>query len=80
MDHGRLSLLVVGAYLPLFPEKHPASLLKTAYGLPKKLLNGGHRLGLLLLRGDRRGQVPLLRAAVAELGVITALDLHDVSV
>ena len=40
--------------------------------------NGLHRLLLLLLRGDRRRQVPLLGAVVAELGVVTALDLHGV--
>ena len=72
VDHGRLGLPVVGACLPLFPENipHPSSSLRS--GLLKKLLDGGHRPGLLLLRGDRRGQVPLLGAVVAELGVVAA--------
>ena len=36
VDHGRLGLPVVGACLPLFPEKHPASLLKSAQRPPQE--------------------------------------------
>ena len=35
-DHRPLRLPVVGACLPFFPEKHPASLLKTARRLPRE--------------------------------------------
>ena len=37
-----------------------------------------HRLGLLFLRRDGGGQVPLLRPVVTELGVIATLDFHHV--
>lgn len=37
-----------------------------------------HRLGLLLLRRDSGGQIPLLGAVVAELGVVAALNFHHI--
>ena len=50
VNHGFLRLPVVGARLPLFLKNipHPSSRLRI--GLPEKLLDGGHHLGLLLLR------------------------------
>ena len=44
----------------------------------QKCLNGSHRLGLLFLRRNRCGQVPLLWAIVTELSVVSAFNLHNV--
>ena len=43
-----------------------------------EVCNGLHRLGLLFLRRDGGGQITLLGAVVAELGVIAALNFHHV--
>lgn len=46
--------------------------------LGDEIRDGLHRLGLLFLRRDSGGQVPLLRSVVTELGVIAALNFHHV--
>ena len=46
--------------------------------LGNEVRDGLHRLGLLFLRRDRGGQIPLLGAVVAELGVVAALNFHHV--
>ena len=43
-----------------------------------EIRHGLHRPGLLFLRRDGGGRVPLLGAVIAELGVVAALDLHHV--
>ena len=44
----------------------------------EKCLDGLHRLGLLFLGRNLGRQVPLLRPIVTELGVIAAVDHHDI--